>query len=248
MKIIKKFKEKNKIFFFSYSKNSFFEGLYRFCAASISPLFLNFNPNFISSLSLLSGLFGLILSFFFSITLKVVLIFFLLSFVLDFTDGLVARILNKTSFFGRFIDGLYDIFVFGFLHLVLLFYLLGNSNQEISNLIYFFYLIIIFLLPIQHLILDRFSSLARWCNEINKDNKIKPYYRNEYFNKLTMLFVDLQHLSIFLILFITEIYISYVINFFFLISFLASICSISIYFRLSKEKFIFTTNQKDNDQ
>lgn len=50
MKIIKKFKEKNKIFFFNYSKNSFFEGLYRFCAASISPLFLKFNPNFISSL------------------------------------------------------------------------------------------------------------------------------------------------------------------------------------------------------
>ena len=50
MNIIKKFKEKNKIFFFNYSKNSFFEGLYKFCAASIIPLFLKFNPNFISSL------------------------------------------------------------------------------------------------------------------------------------------------------------------------------------------------------
>ena len=248
MKTINKFLKKNKLYFFNYSKNYFFGGFYKLCAVLISPLFLTLSPNFISLLNLLSGFSGLILFIVFSFNLKIVIIFFLLSFILDFVDGLIARILNKSSFYGRFIDGLIDLFVFGFLHLILLFYLLKTSNHIISNFFYLFYFVTIFLLPIQHLILDRFSALARWCNKINKDNKIRPYYRNEYLNKFTLLFVDLQHLSIFLILFVGEFYISYIINFFFLISFLASICSIFIYFSLSKKKFIFTSNQKDNDE
>ena len=34
-----------------------------------------------------------------------------------------------------------------------------------------FYYITILLLPIQHLIFDRYSALTRWCNDINKNAK-----------------------------------------------------------------------------
>ena len=248
MKTIKKILKKNKVFFFNYNHNSFFEGFYRFCAIIVSPFFLRLNPNFISYMSLVCGLLGLLFFIFYSLNLKFVLIFFLLSFILDFTDGLVARSLKKTSFYGRFIDGLFDIFVFGFMHLVFLIYLLKNSYLSDDSFFYIFYLITIFLLPIQHLILDRFSSLARWCNEINKNKLIKPYYRNKYFNKITMLFVDLQHLSIFLILIGGSLNLIYILQFFFIISFLSSLFSITLYFNLSKNKLKFTSNQKDNDE
>lgn len=248
MKTLKKIFKKNKVFFFNYNRNSFFEGFYRFCAILISPLFLKFNPNFISLMSLVCGLLGLLMFVFYSLSLKLILIFFVLSFILDFTDGLVARTQKKSSFYGRFIDGLFDIFVFGFLHLVFLIYLVKNSYFSEDNFFYIFYLITIFLLPIQHLILDRFSSLARWSNEINKKKLIKPYYRNDYFNKITMLFVDLQHLSIFFILISKNFNLIFILNFFFIISFLSSLFSIMLYFNLSKNKLKFTSNQKDNNE
>ena len=73
--------------------------------------------------------------------------------------------IKKTSFHGRFIDGLFDIIVIGFLHIIFINYLLSIENKLFNKN---FYYITLLLLPIQHLILDRFSALARWCNDINK--------------------------------------------------------------------------------
>ncbi len=248
MKIIKKIFLKNKIYLFNYKKNSFFEGVYRFLAVIISPIFIKFNPNLISFLSLICGFFGLVSVTILDIKIQYLIIFFFISFVLDFTDGLVARYNMKSSFHGRFIDGLFDIFVIGFLHIVLLMYLLKFSNSEFKNLPLIFYLTTILIMPVQHLILDRFASLARWCNQISKRKNIKPYYRNIFLNKFTMIFFDIQHFLLVYILIFNDLNFSIIVNLFFATSFIASLFSIIIYILLSKKNFNFITNQKDNNE
>tara|TARA_B100000886_G_scaffold328762_1_gene277459 strand:- start:385 stop:1131 length:747 start_codon:yes stop_codon:yes gene_type:complete len=246
MKIIRKILNQNKVYLFNYNYNSFFEGLYRLLAIVISPIFIKINPNTISFFSLICGFFALIISLIFSIKIKYIIALFVLSFVLDFTDGLIARYNLKSSFYGRFIDGLFDIFVLGFLHITLLVYLINFYSLETSSYKFIFYITTIFVLPIQHLILDRFSALARWCNEISKSKKIKPYHRNLFFNKITMLLFDIQHLLLFYIIFFDENNFLYITDLFFIVSFSASSFSIVLYFYLSKKKLSLIKNQKDN--
>ena len=247
MKLIKKLLETNKIFFFNYNHNSFFEGLYRFFGILISPLFIKLSPNLISFLSLICGFIGLILSIFFSLKMNFIIIFFIFSFVLDFTDGIVARITNKTSFYGRFIDGLFDIFVISFLHIVFLIHLINIQIIDILSIYFIFCLVLLILLPIQHLILDRFSSLARWCNDVNNNKKIKPYYRNIFFGKITKLLFDFQHLCIWLLIFDYFISKYFIIIIFFILSGIASILNIFIYIYLSRKEFLEVGNPTDND-
>tara|TARA_B100000161_G_C33450527_1_gene368899 strand:- start:33 stop:515 length:483 start_codon:yes stop_codon:yes gene_type:complete len=158
----------------------------------------------------------------------------------------VARHTNKSSFYGRFIDGLFDIIVIGFLHIVLLMHLIVTGFLSIDKYYFVFFLVTICIMPIQHLILDRFSALARWCNEINKNKYIRPYYRNAFFSKLTMTFFDLQQLCLFLILFISLKNLPNIIILYFILSFFSSILSIIIYITLSKKNFNQISNKKDN--
>ena len=246
MKVIRKIFNKNKVYLFNYNHNSFFEGLYRLLAIFVSPFFIKINPNMISFLSLICGFFALIISIIFSVKINFIIALFICSFILDFTDGLIARYNSRSSFYGRFIDGLFDIFVIGFLHITLLIYLINFYNFETSSYYFIFYIATIFVLPVQHLIMDRFSSLARWCNEVNKNKNIKPYHRNLFLNKITMLLFDIQHLLIFYILFFYDKNFLYATNLFFIVSFLASIFSIALYLILSKKKFSLIKNQKDN--
>ena len=227
---------------FDYYENSFFTSIYRVCAILIFPLLKNFSPNHISILSLLLGFTALMTFHFFEeIGLNIIVLFFLASYVLDFTDGIVARYQNKTSFNGRFMDGLFDIIVGSILHIIFF-----KSIFELNNsLILYFYLITIVLHPIQHLVMDRYSALARWINEVNKNKKLKPYYRNDFLGKYTKLIYDIQHICIWCILFNFFNH-AVIINLFFLFSFLASILSISIYLFLSKKHFSLTRNHKDN--
>ena len=106
---------------------------------------------------------------------------------------------------------------------------------------------ILTLLPIQHLILDRFSSLARWCNDVDNNKKIKPYYRNIFFGKITKLLFDLQHLCIWLLIFDYSISKYFVIMIFFILSGIASILNILIYIYLSRKEFLEVENPSDND-
>ena len=176
-----------------------------------------------------------------------VIIFFIFSFILDFTDGLVARITNKTSFHGRFIDGLFDIFVISFLHIVFLIYLINSQVLDIFGIYFTFCIVIIVILPIQHLILDRFSSLARWCNDLKNNKKIKPYYRNIFFGKITKFLFDFQHLCIWFLIFDNYISNHSIIIIFFILSGIASILNILIYMHLSRKEFLQVGNPKDND-
>jgi len=227
---------------FDYSKNSFFESIYRLLAIIIFPLIKNLSPNFISTISILLGFVALFLSLTQELVdLSILMIFFLISFVLDFSDGMVARFQKKTSFHGRFLDGLFDIIVLGLLH-ILLYEKTINENTNFFHS--YFYLVTLLLFPIQHLILDRYSAIARWINNANS-KKIRPYNRNIFFGKITKLFFDLQHVCIWF-LFINRITYNYVVDTFFLLSFIASILSLGIYLYLSNKNFSNQTNQNDN--
>ena len=138
---------------------------------------------------------------------------------------------------------MFDIIVIGVLHIIFLNELLkNNSNNFNLN----FYLISILILPIQHLILDRYSALARWINEI-KNLKIIPYYKNNFDTVTRKILYDLQHVCLWL-LFFNLLNNLILIEVFFLFSVIASTFSIIIYFSLSKTNFSSTENQKDNDE
>lgn len=226
-----------------YESNSIFEFFYRFLGILISPLLLNLNPNFISLLSLFFGIIAFVLSVADILNFFYVIMFFIISFILDFTDGLVARYQNKSSFFGRFIDGLFDIIVIGLLHLVLIDLLLAEGKVFFNKS---FYILTIFLVPIQHLILDRFSAIARWCNEINQNSDIKPYFRNSFFKKITFILIDLQHLFVWFFLFLDDLKIFLFIELYIITSFLASVVNISLYIILANKNFSVQSNAKDN--
>ena len=97
----------------------------------------------------------------------------------------------------------------------------------------------------QHLVMDRFSALARWINDKNNNRKIKPYHRNDFLGKYTKLIYDIQHICIWAVFF-KLINLKIIVEIFFLFSFLASILSISIYLFLSNKYFSTENNQEDN--
>lgn len=230
---------------FNFTKYSFFESIYRVLGILIFPIVKHFNPNIISFLSLLMS----IIAFWISIisnafALSYIIIFFSFSFILDFTDGMVARFNKKSSFNGRFIDGLFDIIVFGLLHIVLFETIIKKETNFFNS---YFYLLTILIYPIQHLIMDRYSAIARWINEIKKNKVKQAYYRNSFFGKTTMLIYDIQHLCLWLL--ITNIFhYNLLIEVFFLASFVASIISILIYIYLSKKNFSSENNALDNEE
>ena len=218
---------------FDYYENSFFTSIYRVVAILIFPFFKKLNPNYITILSLNLGLLALFFSLPpYQLDLGVIVIFFLFSYFLDFTDGIVARYQKRTSFNGRFMDGL--IF-------------LSHILKLDSYFHFYFYLAILVLHPMQHLVMDRYSALARWINEINNNKKLKPYFRNDFLGKYTKLLYDLQHLCIWIIFFGIFEY-KIIIEIFFVFSLLASILSLSIHIYLSNKNFSASSNQKDNSE
>ena len=123
--------------FFNYDKSSVFESIYRLLAIIIFPLLKKLNPNFISFLSILFGFAAHHIHFPRWKHLKHFNNIFLISFILDFSDGMVARYQKKTSFHGRFIDGLFDIIVIGFLHIIFINYILSTENNLFDKNFYY---------------------------------------------------------------------------------------------------------------
>ncbi len=81
-------------------------------------------PSIITMLNLLSGCFAILLSFY-DVALAGLMV--LLAGVLDFADGLAARLLNAYSDFGKELDSLADMVSFGVAPSFILFHLLLNS-------------------------------------------------------------------------------------------------------------------------
>ena len=84
-------------------------------------------PNFITLLNLLSGCIAIVLIFHKNIYLASCFIGF--SFVLDFLDGMLARLLNVKSEIGKQLDSLADLVSFGLVPGFILFHLINENNE-----------------------------------------------------------------------------------------------------------------------
>ena len=140
---------------FDYYENSFFTSIYRVIAILIFPLFKKLNPNYITIFSLILGLLALFFSLPpYQLDLGVIVIFFFFH-IFRFYRRIVARY-QKTSFNGRFMDGLFDILVGGILNIIFLSHILKLDNY----FHFYFYLTILILHPMQHLVMDRYSAFS----------------------------------------------------------------------------------------
>lgn len=94
-------------------------------------------PNFITCLNLLSGCLAAVYAF--QNDLKMAAYFVFVAAILDFLDGLMARLLKAYSEIGKQLDSLADVVSFGFVPGIILFRYLQNSNGFTSNYHYFAY-------------------------------------------------------------------------------------------------------------
>lgn len=143
---------------------------------------------------------------------------YLLSILIDYCDGNIARLTNTPSFFGRFIDGLFDIFVIGFLQISIFYnitnyeYLLDKNIYTFFNYDFIFIMIIIsiFSTPIQHLIYDRYSTFIRWINAEHEID-LKPTLRYEISFKVINLLDDICLICLIFSIYWIQLFIIYFI-------------------------------------
>ena len=177
---------------------SFFDYFFRQVGTFLSPAFiiLKIHPTTINMINLICGMIAFLTVYLNEDFLNYGIMIYYLSVIVDNTDGNIARYTKHASFFGRFVDGLIDIIVLGFIRLALFYFILKNYDSEVLLLLS---LLSILLISITHLYYDRYSAISRWSNELNK-TKVNPYIRNKYGKKINFLMIDLQHLFLLLIL------------------------------------------------
>lgn len=165
----------------------------------ITPIFilLKIKPNFVTGINFIIS----IISIYFFLSLKNELIlygviFYFIFRILDFTDGTVARYRSLSTFYGRFLDSILDIFYECFLFLSISFYIFSLFGEK--NILIAGYILSIFAV-FSTCIYDKYASLARWSNIENKTN-ILPYLKKNYFLiNLSPFFNDVQQIFIFLL-------------------------------------------------
>ncbi len=170
------------IIFFLISKISIFLS---FCL-----ILMKISPNKISWFNFLVSITSILFIFYASIennfiNYGIYLYFFYL--VIDFCDGTVARYFGITSFYGKFIDGLFDIFFKTFLILSLSFYgfeILGEKS------ILIFGCISSILTSFDTFVLDRYSAIVRWYN-LEKKKSIEPYIKKLFLVKITFFYENI---------------------------------------------------------
>jgi len=163
----------------------------------LTPFFIigHFSPNTISVFGLLIGLISAGLIAFGSnnlFPLGILLYFF--GIIVDYCDGNVARITQRSTFFGRFIDGVIDIILLCAIRLALVSVVLYKIQNE--GLMWIGITCAV-LTPFHHLYFDRYSAFARWINQETKTN-IKPYIKSHIFPRANNILLDLQFLCLLL--------------------------------------------------
>ena len=155
-----------------------------------SPLFiiLKIDPNIITFLNFILSIILIALIFFGSNDfISIAIIIYFICIIMDFCDGCVARYFNITSFYGRFIDGLVDIFQKTFLILSLSFY--GFRIFADLNLLILGCTAALFA-SFDTFILDKYSALVRWCN-LEMGRKIAPYIYKKINRRWTFFYDDI---------------------------------------------------------
>ena len=173
------------------SKISYFFSLYL--------ILLRINPNKITYFNFLISIISIFFIFFSSKENDFIIYgisFYFLCLIIDFCDGTVARYFKITSFYGKFIDGLVDIFLKTFLILSLSFYGFEMTGEKLILIIG---CISSLLSSFDTFILDRYSAIVRWFNKDNKKN-FDPYIRKNFLFKLTSFYNDIFIIFIGLIL------------------------------------------------
>ena len=97
-----------------------------------------FIPNFLTLLNLICGCFSI--AFAFQFQFDAVLILVLMGVLLDFLDGMAARILNAESDFGKHLDSLSDIVTSGVVPGIVVYQLFKLSGNRVIDYDLNFYL------------------------------------------------------------------------------------------------------------
>ena len=196
------------------------ETIFKIIGVYVTPLFiyLKCSANTATVIALIVGLSAGITHIIFGYeSYHICISLFLLSVIIDFCDGSIARLTNTPSFFGRFMDGLFGILVIGFLQISIFYNIITDYTSYKDIYDYFNYdvifilaLISIFLTPIQHLIYDRYSTFIRWINEEHGID-LKPTLRYEISFKIINLLDDICLMCLIFGLFWTQLFLIYFI-------------------------------------
>ena len=243
-KLIKKIKEVNKGQIYNIFST---EAFLRIVAWYVTPLFyyLRIKPNIISIISLITGIIAaLIIIYGGKDAYLYGVLIYIFSIIFDHCDGNIARLRNIPTFFGRFMDGLFDIFVQGFIQISLLSLIMIDVIDNIDSsttmpyifdyeisiiLILSISLLSLFSTPIQHMIPDRYGGYCRWINEEHKLS-IPSTLREVVSFKFVDFLNDIQLLFIILGLFSNQFIFMY-----FIINLLTSLIMICFYFFFAKK-------------
>ncbi len=158
------------------------------------------SPNTITYLRLILSFFALIYSLLVDLVLVPAwFLFFFLLKTLDYSDGTVARYTDKESIYGKFIDGIFDLYLNGY-YLILIIFQLRFNLIQIDNVQL---LIVLTLLNASHFLNAYFNeqvarlnknkpvnnNLIKNKSELSKQLSIKSIYKkiNFYFNELQKL-------------------------------------------------------------
>ena len=90
-----------------------------------------FIPNFLTLLNLICGCFSI--AFAFQFQFDAVLILVLMGVLLDFLDGMAARLLNAESNFGKHLDSLSDIVTSGVVPGIIVYQLFKLSGNRVID-------------------------------------------------------------------------------------------------------------------
>ncbi len=188
-KILKNISKNNKKLY-NLKTESILQVLFSKISYLFSPflIILNITPNTITFLNFIISLFSIIFIFYGSeYFFELGIILYIFYRVFDFCDGAVARYLNTSTFYGRFIDGLADIFLNTFLILSVSFYSFKILN---SVPLLLFGCISSVLTAFDTFIYDRYSALARWSNFENR-TKITPFIKTKFMQKSKKFYIDI---------------------------------------------------------
>lgn len=143
---------------------------------SIIFISIGISPNTITYLRLMLSFFALIYSLLVDLALVPAwFLFFFLLKTLDYSDGTVARYNNKESVYGKFIDGIFDLYLNGYYLILIIFQLRFDLIQIDNGKL----LIVISLLNATHFLNAYFNE------QVARLNKNKPVNNNLIKNKST---------------------------------------------------------------
>lgn len=229
-----------------FSLNPLVEYIFRYFGFYLSAVLvkLKIHPTSVNLTNLCLGVVATFLIYLSVDNLKIVLILFLLSIFIDLTDGNLARYYGISSFWGRFLDSTIDIIVGCLLLISLLIYCYYSFNDPTIMLTGVFALAAF---TIYNLIYDKYSSLARWSNLINK-TKVNPYIRLLYYKRINFTILDIEKLILFLLLIINIDELKYILIYlFFILNIIKCIFNLNLHLFLAKKYMYYSQNKNRNN-